>query len=250
MFIYKITNAENNLCYIGFDTHAEYLQHRWSAHRRNCALKDTKFYTALRKDIGKFSYEVIDRAEKIVDLVFKEIYWIDYYNSYKNGYNSTRGGDGLNQDLSQFSEIEIQQLKQLYSMTMTNYNHNIKWKDRTTEERKELTSHLHNASIYKKKSESLKQYYKDNPAAIEEKRSRMRLSRNTNKQVRDEQARIASMIGAEKVSKKVKVQFQDGTIKIFNSKSAFVREYDHSINRTIAKTQQGKTHNGRQAWEI
>ncbi len=137
MVIYKITNIENNKSYIGFDSHAEHLSHRWESHKRDCTLCDTKFYTALRDNIEKFTYEIIDRENSILDLALKEIYWIDFYDSYKNGYNSTRGGDGLNQDLSQLTEDEINQLRRVYSLTMTDYNNNNKWKDKTADEKQE-----------------------------------------------------------------------------------------------------------------
>ena len=54
---------------------------------------DTKFYRALRKH-GKsnFKFEVIEIAEDVSDLDGKEIHWIKHYDSYKNGYNSSLGG--------------------------------------------------------------------------------------------------------------------------------------------------------------
>jgi len=250
MFIYKITNVENNLCYIGFDTHLEHLEHRWKTHKRDCLTKDTKFYMALRKGPDKFRYEIIDHSDRIIDLAFKEIYWIDEYNSYKKGYNSTRGGDGIGQDLSQFTEDEINQLKQLYSFTMTDYNYNIKWKNKTNDERRELTKHLHTEEVYKKRSETLIEFYKSHPELVEKKREQMIISRNKNKEIRDEQAKLGGLLGAAKVSKKVKIEFVDGTIKIYDSKSAFSREYGCIIDRILLKTKENKTHRGFRGWEI
>jgi hypothetical protein len=254
MFIYKITNLENNLCYIGFDTHTEYRQARWKAHQKNCLIQDTKFYIALRENREKFNYEIIDHADKIIDLAFKEIYWIDHYNSYKKGYNSTRGGDGLNQDLSQFAEEEIFQLKQLYSFTMAEYNHNIKWKDKTPNERKDLTSHLHNEEIYKKKSESLKIFYEANPEFKKEKGKIIKKyweSLNLeDRELRCETNKSNSLLGSMKVSKKIKIEFQNGTTKIYNSKSEFNREHGEIINAILRKTKEGKSHRNFKGWEI
>ena len=54
---------------------------------------NTKFHRALRK-YGKdgFIWEVIEEVDND-KLNEREIYWISYYNSYKQGYNSTTGGD-------------------------------------------------------------------------------------------------------------------------------------------------------------
>ena len=250
MFIYKITNIENNLCYIGLDTYPEYKQKRWKDHQRNCLTSDTKFYIALKDNVDKFTFEIIDRADNIVDLAFKEIYWIDYYNSFKKGYNSTRGGDGLNQDLSQFTEEEIFQLKQLYSFTMTEYNYNVKWKDKTADERKELTAHLNTTDIIKKRTETLKKFYDTNPDIKKEKGKAIVKWQLENKIQLCKTNRHNGIKGAEKVSKKVRVEFQDGTTKIYNSKSEFNRENGEIINAILRKTKENKSHRGFKGWEI
>lgn len=254
MFIYKVTNKENNLCYIGLDTHAEHRQKRWNEHQRKCEISDTKFYLSLRNNINNFSYEIIDRADKILDLALREIYWIDYYDSYKNGYNSTRGGDGLNQDLSLFSDEEVAELKKFYSMWMTEYNHTIKWRGTTEKDRKELTSHLHTAEIYKKKSETLKLFYAANPSSKEEKGKIMenywKALLPAERAERCNINRENSLKGAGKVSKKVKIQLQDGTYKIYNSKSEFNRAHGEIINAILRKTKENKSHRGFMGWEI
>lgn len=54
----------------------------------------TKFYNALRKyGYKNFTFEVIEECSNdpaILDE--RERYWIEFYDSYKNGYNSTLGG--------------------------------------------------------------------------------------------------------------------------------------------------------------
>ena len=62
---------------------------------------DTKFYRAIKK-YGKdnFKIEAIDSAETQAELDQKEIYYINFYNSVKEGYNSKDsmgkcGGDTL-----------------------------------------------------------------------------------------------------------------------------------------------------------
>ena len=43
--------------------------------------------------IDIFSIDIIEEVP-IEQLSDKEQYWIQYYNSYNNGYNATIGGDG------------------------------------------------------------------------------------------------------------------------------------------------------------
>jgi len=45
--------------------------------------------------IEKFSVETIEECG-VDNASERERYWIEFYGSYKNGYNATRGGDGRN----------------------------------------------------------------------------------------------------------------------------------------------------------
>ena len=60
--------------------------------------KDYKlhFYNALRKHGREnFSWKIIKELESKEELILAERYYIKEYDSYKNGYNQTEGGDGL-----------------------------------------------------------------------------------------------------------------------------------------------------------
>lgn len=94
--IYKITNIINDKIYIGYTNKG--IENRLHKHYTNAIYGiDTYFYRAIRKyGIENFKYECIDTANNISDIKNKEIYWINFYNSYKNGYNMTTGGDGGN----------------------------------------------------------------------------------------------------------------------------------------------------------
>lgn len=88
MIIYKITCKVNNKVYIGQT--CEDINKRFRRHMGYQSLEhDTKFYRAVRK-YGKenFYIEQIDSADTQEELDDKEIYWINYYDSAQNGYNT------------------------------------------------------------------------------------------------------------------------------------------------------------------
>ena len=90
--IYKITNLNNNMCYIG---QAVDIASRWKEHAK-CGLGiDTpagnKLYAAMKSDgIWNFSWELLEKCDR-VDLDEKEKYYISLYQSYEFGYNSNKG---------------------------------------------------------------------------------------------------------------------------------------------------------------
>lgn len=93
-YIYKISNTVNDNVYIGETVQS--IEKRWWAHK-NAAEDLTKnghLQLAFRKyGVDKFQIEVIEECPN--ELRFeREKYWIAYYNSYYNGYNSTLGGEG------------------------------------------------------------------------------------------------------------------------------------------------------------
>lgn len=96
-FIYKITNTINGKSYIG-----QTIQNVKERFYQHCATKCSKavsnmaIHRAIKK-YGKsnFTVEVIEEID-FANLNDRERYWIKYYNSYNNGYNSTKGGqDGI-----------------------------------------------------------------------------------------------------------------------------------------------------------
>lgn len=91
--IYKITCNETGKCYIGQSIDIE---NRWIQHicRAKYEIENNKFYNAMRKyGYENFTYEVIEECDKSQEILDeRERYWIEYYDSYENGYNSTRGG--------------------------------------------------------------------------------------------------------------------------------------------------------------
>ena len=90
MFIYKITNIQNNKSYIGQTINLP--EERWKRHQQDALSNrlNTHFAQAIRKyGINSFKLEVIDTAKSNEELTLKESYWIKYYNTIENGYNET-----------------------------------------------------------------------------------------------------------------------------------------------------------------
>lgn len=97
-YIYKITCRPTNKIYIGKTQTT--IQERWKEHCRVAFLPshgdyNFPFHRAIRKyGVENFLVEKIDETDDNEKLKEKEKYWINFYNSYNNGYNATLGGDG------------------------------------------------------------------------------------------------------------------------------------------------------------
>ena len=90
MWIYKITNIQNNKVYIGQTIRP--VEQRFQRHMTDAMhnILDTHFARAIRQyGPTNFSYLIIDTAQTQEELNQKEQYWIKYYNSVKEGYNET-----------------------------------------------------------------------------------------------------------------------------------------------------------------
>ena len=95
-YIYKITNDINEKVYIGKTSSS--IETRWRQHRddANTQTKNHRpLYSAIRKyGIEHFFIEQIEEVQTDAIACEREKYWIEYYGSFKNGYNATKGGDG------------------------------------------------------------------------------------------------------------------------------------------------------------
>lgn len=92
--IYRITNKINGKSYIGQSVNIEERFKHHKKYRRKD--EDGKLlYRSINKyGIENFSFEIIDICKK-EELDEKEIYYIKKYESFKNGYNMTKGGESL-----------------------------------------------------------------------------------------------------------------------------------------------------------
>lgn len=96
-WIYLITNDINQKQYIG-KTEYENIQKRWKEHLRDykkqCCEK-RPLYDAMKKyGIEHFHIQEIEYVPPEKNLEEREQYWVNYYDTYRNGYNATKGGDG------------------------------------------------------------------------------------------------------------------------------------------------------------
>lgn len=110
-YIYKITNRVNNKVYIG-QTHFT-VEHRFKQHIKNFNIEHRQqaLYKAFAKyGIDNFSAETLEAVD-VEKLNEREIYWIAYYDSFKNGYNLTLGGDGR---LYSWTDSQYEEIKSLY----------------------------------------------------------------------------------------------------------------------------------------
>ena len=90
--IYKITNQENNKCYIGQSVN---VSNRWKDHAKHGLGIDTPVGNKLYKEmqeygIWNFSWELLEKCPR-EQLDEKEKYYIALYSSNEFGYNSTKG---------------------------------------------------------------------------------------------------------------------------------------------------------------
>ena len=89
--IYRISFNDTKKCYIGMteDYNTRCKKHICDANRG--------FKSKLSKAIRKYKnpkFEILEECLTIKELKELEIYYIKFYDSFKNGYNSTLGGEG------------------------------------------------------------------------------------------------------------------------------------------------------------
>lgn len=92
-YIYKITNDINDKIYIGKTNQT--IKERWRQHYSDSKTRIVAEKRPLYLAMNKYGIEhfKIEEVEKCLDedAYKREIYWIEYYNSYKDGYNATLG---------------------------------------------------------------------------------------------------------------------------------------------------------------
>ena len=92
--IYKITNKENGLIYIGCTVNS--LEKRFGEHLSRCFTSEykSKLYNSMKKyGQENFTIELIEECD--LNIIYEtEKKYVEQYDSYNNGLNSTIGGEG------------------------------------------------------------------------------------------------------------------------------------------------------------
>ena len=105
-YIYKITNKITNKSYIGQTNLC--IEKRFAEHIRASRLEKNKnrpLYIAFNEyGISNFILEMIEETDNPNE---REKYWISYFNSFNDGYNATKGGEG-------FSTLDYQKIYQVW----------------------------------------------------------------------------------------------------------------------------------------
>lgn len=120
--IYKFENLLNGHCYIGQSINIErrYREHINRAENLAKTESHSVLHRALKKyGISNFSFTILEECSK-EQLNEREQYWIAYYDSFANGYNSTSGGDAQEASMYFTKEI-VDEIKQLLLNTDISY---------------------------------------------------------------------------------------------------------------------------------
>ena len=134
--IYKCVNTINGKIYIGFDSK---WPNRKRIHKCNYQNINYKFYNAIKKyGWDSFDWKVIYQSkDKEHTLKVMEKYFIEFYDSFENGYNSTLGGEGVFGLHRKQSEEEKE--KRRISMRGNNYGSLTKGRILTEEHKSKLS---------------------------------------------------------------------------------------------------------------
>jgi len=121
--IYCATNKVNGKKYIGKTTKS--LEERKKRHLENVKYDKYHFHNAIKKyGEESFIWEVLQDNIPNFMLDTLETYWIDYFDTFYGGYNSTSGGDG---------GIRSEETKKKISIANRGENHGMFGKRQTQE---------------------------------------------------------------------------------------------------------------------
>ena len=114
--IYKITKISNGKSYIG---QSNDIERRFKEHQQKGTSSRIPLDIAIQKyGINAFTYEILEECS-IDKLNEREQYWIKYYNTIKNGYNCSAGGEqqslGENNGRAKLTEKDIIQIRKAYA---------------------------------------------------------------------------------------------------------------------------------------
>ena len=212
--IYKVTNKINGKVYIGQSVD---IGRRWREHMTT--KDDIYFHKAIQKyGVENFEWEVIEQCKK-KDLDEREIYWIEYYDSFNKGYNCTKGGDGVSggEDHPRWKggvSLDPEYNKQYYEANKEQAKQQMKEyyeanKDKIKEKRKGKSKQYYEAN-----KEKIKQQMKEHYEANKEKAKEYR---EVNKEKAKEYGKEYYETNKEKREEKMKEYYGANKEKILES---------------------------------
>lgn len=156
--IYKITEKSTGFMYIGqsVDIARRFREHKLGKNNYGIDLVISE------KGVENFDFEIIEYCNPEF-LNEKEKYWIKYYNTFLDGWNSTEGGDG--------NIIWSDEMKEQHSLLMKQYYNNNPVSLETKEKQSKIMKEKWADQIYKEKLRNAqKQSYINNPNRREQQR--------------------------------------------------------------------------------
>ena len=215
--IYKVTNKDNGKVYIGPSVE---IGKRWRQHMT--AKDDIYFHKAIQKyGVENFEWEVIEQCKK-KDLDEREIYWIEYYDSFNKGYNCTKGGEGNsgegNPNWKGGISLDPEYSKQWYEVNKEKIKEKMKEHYETNKEKRKEQMKEYSKANKDKKKEYDKQYYEENK---EKRKQQMKEHYETNKEKRKEYYKA----NKEKIKEKKKEYYEVNKEKIKQQMKEYNKQY-------------------------
>ena len=232
--IYKVTNKINGKVYI--DQSVD-IGRRW--HQHITAEDDIYFHKAIQKyGIENFEWEVIEQCKK-KDLDEREIYWIEYYDSFNKGYNRTKGGDGVSggEDHPQWKggvsldeDYYRQYSKQYYQTNKEEAKeYNKQYYEANKEKKKEYDKEYYEANKEKKK-----EYYEANKEKIKQQMKEYNKGYYEANKEKNKEYREANK---EKIKEKKKEYYEANKEKI----KQYMKQYNEINKEKIRKYHRQRT---------
>ena len=230
--IYKVTNKVNGKVYIGQSVD---IGRRWREHMT--AKDGIYFHKAIQKyGVENFEWEVIEQCKK--DLDEREIYWIEYYDSFNKGYNCTKGGDsgpvlrgednpnwkgGISSDPEYSKKLYEANKEQKKEYCKKQYK---QWYEINKDKIKEYKE-----ANKEKRKEYNKQYYEENKEKMREK---VKEYREANKEKIKQQHKQYYQAHKEELKVKVKQQQKEYYVTNKEKRKEKMKEY-YEVNKEKRK---------------
>ena len=117
MYIYKLTNTKTGLSYVGQTIQS--VQARWKQHLRD---RSGKLHEAI-EEYGKDCWliEILENVASSDLLNEREGYWINHFDTFVNGYNSTPDGLFHKADYHEPSDFMLAKIREQRKMNLVEY---------------------------------------------------------------------------------------------------------------------------------